>query len=293
MPIMAIPIMRPQTVDTGVKLTSKRNERMRLSRATVVAFLALAIYTLTACGGSSDTPVPVTTVPAPVPTATTASTIAPTASQPRPTLTLAPRQLNLEVEGDGPRVVGPWTVNTGVMIAFVRFEGDGPFSMRFVGGDKGTVKSVDSSPGPYRGERVHSVFEGNSIGLVPGEYTVEIEGNGSWRLRLFQEIASTGQAPTISMSGSGDGGGSWLRLDDGDYTMTTSHTGAAGFSVELFDSLGLPPYRIVQTKGGYQGEDQFTVGGGAPGENPQAGFYAMGITSEGDWEITITSNEAP
>ena len=107
-------------------------------------------------------------------------------------MTLAPRQLNLEVEGDGPRVVGPWTVNTGVMIAFVRFEGEGPFSVKFVGGDKGLVKSIDSSLGPYRGERVHSVFEGNGEGLMPGEFTVEVEGNGPWRLRLFQEKASTG-----------------------------------------------------------------------------------------------------
>ena len=75
--------------------------------------------------------------------------------------------------------------------------------------------------------------------------------------------------------------------------MTTTHAGPAGFTVELFDSLGLPPYRIVQATGGYEGEDRFTVGGGPPGENPQAGFYAMGVRSEGDWEVTITSNDAP
>ncbi|MEE8465827.1 MAG: hypothetical protein V3S68_05065 [Dehalococcoidia bacterium] len=197
------------------------------------------------------------------------------------------------MEGEGPELVGPITVDTGVVIAFVRYEGEDPFSMTFLGGEKGIVTSIESSPGPYQGERVHSVFEGNGEGLAPGDYTIEIEGNGSWRIRFFQERATTGQAPTITLSGSGDGGGSWLRLEEGEYTMTTSHTGPAGFTVDLFDSLGLPPYRIVQVSGGYQGEDRFTVGGGAPGENPQPGFYAMGVRSEGDWEVSITSFDAP
>ena len=266
---------------------------MKLFKAAFLLIFIVSISSLAACGGPSDTPRPVATGQILDPTSTTAPTTVPAATQPRPTLTRGPRQLNLELEGDGPRVLGPLTVNSGVMIAFVRYEGEDPFSMTFVGGDKGILKFIESSSGPYQGERVHSVFEGNGEGLVPGDYTVEIEANGSWRLRLFQERASTGQSPTISMAGRGDGGGSWLRLDGGDYTMTTSHTGPAGFTVELFDSQGLPPYRIVRTTGGYQGEDQFTVGGGAPGENPQPGFYAIGITSEGDWEVTIKSDEAP
>ena len=247
--------------------------RIKLSITLFLPALIVAISALAACGGSSDTPGPAATVQVLAPTSTTA----PTATRPSPEITLAPRQLNLELEGEGPRTLGPITINTGVMIAFVRYEGEDPFSMTFVGGDKDLVKSIESSPGPYRGERIHSVFEGNGEGLVPGDYTLEIEGNGLWRLRLFQERATAGQSPAVTLSGSGDGGGS----------------GPAGSTIELFDSLGLPPYRIVQATGGYQGEDRFTVGGGAPGENPQAGFYAMGVRSEGDWEVTITSNDAP
>ncbi|RUA19191.1 MAG: hypothetical protein DSY79_13895 [Chloroflexi bacterium] len=73
--------------------------------------------------------------------------------------------------------------------------------------------------------------------------------------------------------------------------MTTNHTGTSAFTVELFDSQGLPLYRIVQVTGDHEGEDRFTVGGGAPGENPQAGLYAMGVRSEGDWEVTNTIND--
>jgi len=133
------------------------------------------------------------------------------------------------------------------MIAFVRYEGEAPFSMTFLGGEKGIVTSIESSPGPYQGERVHSVFEGNGEGLAPGDYTIEIDGNGSWRIRFFQERATTGQHPTITLSGSGDGGGSWLRLDEGEYTMTTSHTGPAGFTVDLFNS----PPSVVPRPGSF------------------------------------------
>jgi len=255
----------------------------------VLPVITVAVTALAACGGPADTPSPAARVQA----LDSAATTVPAASQPRPTITPALRQLNIELEGDGPEVVGPLAMATGVMIAFVRYEGEGPFSMTFIGGDKGIVKSIESSPGPYRGERVHSVFEGNSEGLIPGDYKVKIEASGPRRLRMFQKQASRGQSPTITLSGSGDGGGSWLRLDDGKYAMTTSHTGTSGFTVELFDSQGLPPYRIVQAAGEHEGTKQFTFGGRAPGENPQAGFYAMGVRSEGDWEITITSNDAP
>ena len=254
-------------------------ERIRLTRLMILPALTVAMAVLAACGGAGDTPSPATAVP--------------TATQPRPTITLAPRQIQTEQEGDGPASLGPFTMGPGVLIAFVRSEGEGPFSLTFIGGDQGIVKSIESSAGPYRGDLVHSVFEGNVEGLAPGDYTVEIEADGPWRLRLFQERATRGQSPTINFSGSGDGGGTWLQLDDGNYTMTTSHTGTSGFTVELFDSQGLPPYRVVQAEGEHEGTQQFTVGGGAPGENPQAGFYAVGVRSEGDWEVTITNNDAP
>ncbi len=262
---------------------------IRLPRAVALPAITVAMAALAACGGTADTPSPDATVRA----LDSAATTVPATSQPRPTITPAPRQLTVELEGDGPEVLGSFAMGAGVLIAFVRYEGEGPFSMTFIGGEKGIVKSIESSPGPYRGERVHSVFEGNSEGLLPGDYKVEIEADGPWRLRMFQEKATRGQPPTISLSGSGDGGGSWLRLDEGNYTMTTSHTGPSGFTVELFDSQGLPPYRIVQAAGEHEGTQRFTVGGGAPGENPQAGFYAMAVRSEGDWEVIITNNDAP
>jgi hypothetical protein len=180
-----------------------------------------------------------------------------------------------------------------VTIAFVRYEGDGPFSLTFVDEDQGLVRSIESRPGPYQGERVHSVFEGNIGGLAPGNYTVDVAAAGPWRLRLFQERATRGQSPEITLAGSGDGGGGWVQLEDGEYTMTTSHSGGSDFTVELFDAKGLPPYRIVKITGDHEGESEFTVGGGAVGENPQEGVYAMGIMSQGDWSITITSDDAP
>ena len=115
----------------------------------------------------------------------------------------------------------------------------------------------------------------------PRAATLDAEATGPWRVRLFQERAV-----------SGDDGGSWLQLEEGEYTMTTNHTVTADFIVELFDSRGLPPYHIGKASGDHEGEVRFTVGGGAPGESPQAGIYAIGVLSEGDWSATITSNDA-
>ena len=115
----------------------------------------------------------------------------------------------------------------------------------------------------------------------PRAATLDVEATGPWRMRLFQERAV-----------SGDDGGSWLQLEEGEYTMTTNHTVTADFIVELFDPRGLPPYHIGKATGDHEGEARFTVGGGAPGKSPQAGIYAIGVLSQGDWSATITSNDA-
>ena len=78
----------------------------------------------------------------------------------------------------------------GVITVFVRYEGDGPFSLTFVDEDQGEMRSIESRPGPYNGEQVHSVFEGNVGGLARGNYHVDIEATGPWRVRLSQDLAA-------------------------------------------------------------------------------------------------------
>ena len=69
----------------------------------------------------------------------------------------------------------------------------------------------------------------------PRAATLDVEATGPWPVRLFQERAV-----------SGDDGGSWLQLEEGEYTMTTNHTVTADFIVELFDPRGLP--RIISLR---------------------------------------------
>ena len=65
-------------------------------------------------------------------------------------------------------------------------------------GDQREMTSIESRPGPYNGERVHSVFDGDVGGLVPGPYTLDVEATGPWRMRLFQERAVSGQRTEIT-----------------------------------------------------------------------------------------------
>lgn len=251
-------------------------------RIMVAPAIMAALAVLVACGGPVETLAPATAVPTETPAATRG---------PRPTL--APRQLQVLLEGEGPEVLGPYEMLSGVIIAFIRYEGETPFSLTFIDEDQGQVRSVESRPGPYNGERVHSVFEGNPDGLKPGVYTVSVEATGPWQARLFQERIVRGQEPEITIEGTGDGGGGWVDLSEGEYTMTTSHDGPDELSVDLFDSEGVSPYRIVQMTGNDGVQERFTVGGGEPGENPQPGFYALGVRSHDGWSVTITSNDAP
>ena len=172
--------------------------------------ITAAVAVIAACGGAADTLTPEATAPAVSPTAS------PTEVARRPAVTIAAPLLRLELEGDGSDVFGPYQMGRGVIVIFARSEGNGPFSMTFVDEDQGLVKSVYSNPGPYRGERVHGVFDGNDGGLAPGTYMLDIEATGPWRLRIIQERVSTGQRPEIQMASSGDGGGSWIEFEDGE-----------------------------------------------------------------------------
>jgi hypothetical protein len=247
----------------------------------VAPAIMVVLIVLVACGGPAETLAPAAAVPTDTPDAI---------GGPRPTL--APRQLQVLLEGEGPEVLGPYEMLAGVIIAFVRYEGETPFSLTFIDEEQRLVRSVESRPGPYNGERVHSVFEGNPAGLKPGVYTVSVEATGPWQARLFQESIVRGQEPEITMEGTGDGGGGWVDLSEGEYTMTTTYDGSAELSVDLFDSVGASPYRIIRTTGNDEVQEGFTVGGGEPGENPQPGIYAIGVRSQGSWSVNITNDDA-
>ena len=76
------------------------------------------------------------------------------------------------MEGDGPDVTGPYEVVPVVITVFVRYEGDGPFSGIFADEDQGEMRSIESRSGPYNGERIHRVFDG------------DIGGQRRWRRQL-------------------------------------------------------------------------------------------------------------
>lgn len=229
----------------------------------VAPAIMAALAVLVACGGPVETLPPATAVPSDTPYATRG---------PQPTFPL--RQLQVLLEGEGSEVFGPYEMLSGVIIEFIRYEGDSPFSLTFIDEEQGQMRSVESQPGPYNAERVHSVYEGNPNGLKPSIYTVSVEATGPWQARLFQERIIRGQELAITIEGTGDGGGGWMELNEGEYTMTTTHDGSDELLVDLFDSVGVSPYRIVQSIGSDKVEERFTVGGGESGENPQPGFYA-------------------
>ena len=123
---------------------------------TLPAVMATAVV-LVACSGAVATSVPGTSAP-------------PLPALPRPTIPLAPWQLQSQLEGDGLDVTGPYEMVPGVITVFVLYEGDDPFSLIFVDEDQGEMRSIESRPGPYNGERVHSVFDGGVGGLAPSRY---------------------------------------------------------------------------------------------------------------------------
>jgi len=124
-------------------------------------------------------------------------------------------------------------------------------------------------------------------GLAPGLYRIKVEAEGPWRIRLLRQIASSGQSPSIQFGGVGDGGGAWIRLDEGSYTVQATHDGESRFKVMFFESNGTPEVALIDEVGPFDGEIPLAVTPEAAGRSLIPGLYAVGVLADGIWTVTL------
>ena len=197
-----------------------------------------------------------------------------------------------EFEGDADDIIGPFIVSQGVLIVFMRYTGEGDFTVSFADEDDEETPLVKAH-GPYSGERLEAVYSENVNGLVPGQHRIKIEAGGPWRVRLLEQLPSAGQAPSIQFGGVGDGGGAWIRLDEGSYTIRATHDGESRFKVMFFESKGIPEVALIDQVGPFDEVIPLAVTTEAAGRSLIPGLYAVGVLADGIWAITLEDADAP
>ena len=270
---------------------------------TVVA--ALLLLALAACGSTATaTPKPTlapttTAAPTAIPALAPDNTQTPAPTAPPLSPRLAPLSLNqslaplsMEFEGEGNQETEQFIVSPGVMILMANYEVDGRFKVTITGIERDLEPSIDVD-GPYFGNLLFTAFLKNTEGMTSGGHTVKVEADGPWRIRLFQDFPTNGQSPTIQLGGVGDGGGGWMELEEGKYTIRASHDGESHFRVKLHEGNGAPEVLIIDEEGPFDETISITVSHDSSISNITPGIYGIGVRADGIWSLIIEDPDNP
>ena len=266
---------------------------------------ALFLLALAACGtAATATPAPTvaptaTPEPTPTPAVTPESTKGPTPTSEETTdrattisLSQALAPLAIEIEGDGTQETEQFIVSQGVMILMANYEGDGNFKVTITGADRDLEPSIDVV-GPYSGNLVLTVYRKNIEGMATGGHTIKVDADGPWRIQLFQDFPTTGKAPTIQFGGVGDGGGGWMELKEGEYTIRAAHDGESRFQVRLHEGRGAPETLVIDEDGPFDETISITVSEDPSVSNVAPGLYSIGVRADGIWSLIIEDFDSP
>ncbi len=273
-----------------------------------LAAAALILLALAACGATATaTPAPVQptiepqviAAPMAIPAVTPDSTEAPAPTAPPLTpripsmsLTQALAPLSAEYEGEGNQETEQFIVSKGVMIMMANHEGDGEFRVTITS-DEGDMEPSIDSVGTYFGNLMFTVIRGNTDGMTSGGHTIKVDADGPWRIQLFQDFPTNGQIPTIQFGGVGDGGGGWMELEEGEYTIRASHDGESHFRVMLHEGSGAPEVLVIDEDGPFGETISIIVSEDPSVSNIAPGIYGIGVRADGIWSLIIEDPDNP
>ncbi|PKB73698.1 MAG: hypothetical protein BZY75_00395 [SAR202 cluster bacterium Io17-Chloro-G7] len=292
----------------------------KLPTILAVAVAALLLLALAACGADATT----TSVPTIAPTvaqaieatseattkATTPATVltatetpasaetpeseGPSGTPRLPAITLgeALASLAVEFEGEGAQETEQFIVAKGVMILMANHDGDGKFNVTITTKDQDSQAIIDED-GQYFGNFLFSVSRNNTEGLSSGGHTIKVDAEGPWRIRLFQDFPTIGKEPTIEFGGVGDGGGGWMSLQEGEYTIRASHDGDSHFQVRLHEARGATPPLVIDTDGAFDATVPILVSEDPAISNIAPGIYGIGVHADGIWSLIIEDPNNP
>ena len=280
----------------------KLAKRSTFIKTAVATFLLLALAACGAAATATSAP-PVaptaTSAPTPIPAVTPESTKGPIPTSEGATdrattmsLSQALAPLAIEIEGDGTQETEQFIVSQGVMILMATHDGDGKFKLTITGADRDLEPSIDVV-GPYSGNLILTVYRKNIDGMATGGHTIKVDADGPWRIQLFQDFPTTGKAPTIEFGGVGDGGGGWMELKEGEYTIRAAHDGESRFQVSLHEGRGAPETLVIDEEGPFDETISITVSEDPSVSDLAPGLYSIGVRADGVWSLIIEDSNNP
>ena len=109
----------------------------------------------------------------------------------------------------------------------------------------------------------------------------------------MQELYASSQTPTIQFGGVGDGGGGWIDLQAGTFTLRANHDGESNFKVRFLDIRGRPEVVVIDAAGPFDDTITLEVSEDGAVGSPAPGVYAIGVLTDGIWSLILENADEP
>ncbi len=230
-------------------------------------------------GGGAQQPAPTpTSTPEASASATPSATPQPTPEpestpEPEPEPVEAPETVTLS--GSGLEATEPFQLERGLTVVEMRHQGNANFIVDL-------LDEQGNSIAPMGVANVIGSFEGSTPVQVTqgGQHLLDVQGSGSWRIKVKQPRASS--APeTTSFRGTSQEATDLFELSGGLHRFEMTHSGDANFIVDLLDENGtsVTMMGLVNEIGPFEGSKAVQV--------PQDGIYVLAVQANGPWTIEI------
>jgi hypothetical protein len=182
----------------------------------------------------------------------------------------------VELSGTGGTVSDPISLREGVVAVDYEYQGEGTFYVDAVDGPNDSNVPGLAKP-PY------TPIEAVSSGYIsnPGEYQIEIVGDGEWSLVIAEPDTSAATVPTppVSASGTGPDLVGPVTLEGGE-SVTATHDGQDPFTVQDVRERNASElsFAIFETRGF---DDEKT------GQVDASGHCWIAVAADGEWSLEI------
>lgn len=173
--------------------------------------------------------------------------------------------------GEGTRATESVGLERGFLAAEYEHEGTNNFIVNL-------VDTAGEEPDYLLVNDIGSVAGRTAEGIDGGEYVLDVEADGAWRIELAQPRPTEGDAEELPVTVEGDGNDyAGPFLFDGLVRATAQYDGPSNFIVSMLDENGALEASLFNEIGNFEGETAFT----------RTGLGWLTVVADGEWTIDL------
>ncbi len=178
----------------------------------------------------------------------------------------------ITLQGVGRQASQKFTLDQGLAVFHVRYEGDSNFIVQLVNSDGEGVQSLFNRIDKFQADRGFEIRKA-------GEYVLDIQAHGRWSFTIEQPRPTSGEPAPATITGKRSEMSPFLALKKGLSVFKYRYQGDGSFAAYLTDANGRMIEQLVNTLK--------TTEGSTPVKVPEDGIYFINVTADAPWQIEV------